>query len=93
MVGDGWAVVGDGWAVVGDGWAVAGDGWARNDPPNTPWGAAGPGSAGTAPTHDRIRVMSGSKSGSAATTAGTRSPKYSISTGVPGRETSAGSHA
>jgi hypothetical protein len=40
----------------------------------------------------RIRAMSGSTSGSAATVAGMRRPKYSISTDVPGIAL-AGSHA
>ena len=40
----------------------------------------------------RIRVISGSTSGSAATVAGMRRPKYSISTAVPGTAL-AGSHA
>ena len=42
---------------------------------------------------ERKRAISRSNSGSSATTAGSRSPKYSISTGVPGRAASAGSQA
>lgn len=40
-----------------------------------------------------IRSIPGSNNGSRATTAGIRSPKYSISSGLPGRVNSTGSQA
>ncbi|NIY63413.1 hypothetical protein SMALB_1344 [Streptomyces malaysiensis] len=48
---------------------------------------------GTRACQRRMRSMRGSKSGSAATVAGTFSPKYSMWTAVPGTAVAAGSQA